>query len=86
VLAQEKHSGIQAWLYLLRCLAKETEVSLGFTATKLTKLYPHKIMYGREFKWTNYEAKNPLCNWLLQNVHDRITDQQLLLITDDPSP
>jgi hypothetical protein len=43
-------------------------------------------MIEHELKQPDYAVRIYFCNWLLQNVHDRIMDEQLQFVTDEVSP
>jgi hypothetical protein len=65
-------------------LAQETGVLLeyAFRATRLSKLCLYKMTNVHEHQQLNCAARILFCNWSLQNVHNGVTDQQLLFITN----
>lgn len=69
-------------------LAQETGVSLGstFTPTRLVTFCQYKIMEVHKPKQPDNKARIHFCNWLVQNVHDGIMDQQLLILTNEALP
>jgi hypothetical protein len=81
---------IQAWLQLsphkyLCQLSQERGVPIvgsAFTATKFTCICT-KLRVVQELRPTDPPAKIQFCKWMLKNVHDGLTDSQLLFITDE---
>jgi hypothetical protein len=51
--------------------------------TRLNKFCLHKITVGHELKQQHYTARIHSCDWLLQNVHNRVVDPQMLLINNE---
>lgn len=90
MITDEKFQDTQAWLEISPCnswkqLGQVTSVSLGypFTETRSIKFCLYKITVGHELKQQHYTARIHSCNWVLQNVHNRVVDPQMLLIHNE---
>jgi hypothetical protein len=93
VLIEEEVRDIEVSLQIsprisLRRLTQETGVLPGsaFTGEKkiiIIKFRPCKITVVHELNQSDYAARIPFCNWLLQHVRDEIVDPQLLFMSDE---